>query len=96
MSCEICGFKPAEHTCRICGRRVCSEDYSAETGICSVCNVTLCEICRRNLSIATCILCGRHCCEDCLVHVSQLEYMCVECLRKKRVSEVEYSENRKT
>ncbi|MCC6010785.1 MAG: hypothetical protein LM556_00050 [Desulfurococcaceae archaeon] len=82
MSCEVCSYKPAEYTCRICGRKVCREDYVAESGICTVCEATLCEVCKRSLSIATCISCGRHCCEDCLVKVSQLEYICVECLKK--------------
>jgi hypothetical protein len=84
MSCEICGLNPAEYKCRVCGRRVCREDYIAERGVCAVCEATLCEVCKRGLSLATCIVCGRHCCEDCLVKVSQLEYMCVECFKKTR------------
>ncbi|MCC6034780.1 MAG: hypothetical protein LM567_04710 [Desulfurococcaceae archaeon] len=85
MSCEICGFKQAVHECKICGRRVCYDDYNTEKGICSVCESALCQICGKYLSISTCISCGRQGCEECLVEISQVEYMCLDCLKKKKV-----------
>ncbi|MFZ8783336.1 MAG: hypothetical protein ACO2OR_05065 [Desulfurococcaceae archaeon] len=83
MNCEICHSKPAVYKCRVCGRRVCSDDYDVSDGVCSACSVTLCKVCRRNLSIATCSDCGRHCCEDCLVEISPLEYICIVCFKSR-------------
>jgi len=35
--CAICGRPGAMHTCRICGRNVCSEHFDIGYGVCSSC-----------------------------------------------------------
>jgi len=82
--CDICGMKPAKYECRLCGRKVCEEDYDHEKKLCKVCSSALCEICGKNLSIGYCMVCGRSGCEDCLIQVSTVSYVCKECIRKGR------------
>ena len=80
--CEICGLKLAEYVCRICGRRVCRDDYDVEKGVCSICRDTMCEICGRYPAISYCMVCGRIGCEDCLIQVTPVSYVCKECVRR--------------
>jgi hypothetical protein len=37
MLCHICGIRPATHTCKLCGRAVCDEDFDAKLGVCNSC-----------------------------------------------------------
>jgi hypothetical protein len=37
--CDICGKRLAKHTCRLCGRRVCNEDFDEKLGICKSCKL---------------------------------------------------------
>ncbi|QRF73599.1 hypothetical protein Micr_00113 [Candidatus Micrarchaeum sp.] len=39
MLCDICGKRLASHTCRLCGRRVCSDDFDGKLGICKSCKL---------------------------------------------------------
>ncbi len=34
--CDICG-KLARHTCKLCGKRVCSTHYDSKSGLCTSC-----------------------------------------------------------
>lgn len=34
--CYICG-RLATHSCRLCGKSVCSKDYDSKTGLCANC-----------------------------------------------------------
>ncbi|MEM4481357.1 MAG: hypothetical protein QXK88_04620 [Desulfurococcaceae archaeon] len=80
--CEICNKKAATHKCSICGRRACDDDFNHLKGHCLVCENALCKLCGNHLSIGTCKHCGRHACERCLVQVSLIEYVCIECYRR--------------
>ncbi|MEM0246521.1 MAG: hypothetical protein QXG15_04170 [Desulfurococcaceae archaeon] len=83
MKCEICEIKEPLYTCKMCGRRVCDDDYDKITGYCLVCKDAICKICNRYLSIGVCKYCGRLGCERCLIQVSPIEYTCVDCRRKE-------------
>ncbi|ADV64497.1 hypothetical protein Desmu_0178 [Desulfurococcus mucosus DSM 2162] len=85
MKCEICGEREAVYTCRLCGRRVCGDDYDSVKGVCKVCSEAMCEICGRQLAIGYCKYCGRIGCEDCLIQVSTVEYVCKDCAFKYRL-----------
>lgn len=80
--CEICSVNPAEYTCRMCGRRVCSEDYDEEEELCKICKTARCEVCKRQLAITTCKYCRRLVCEDCSIQISLVEYVCIDCYKK--------------
>lgn len=83
--CEICEENSASKTCKICGRRVCEEDYVHSNGMCKVCEATICRICGIHLSIGYCVFCGRQVCEDCAVELDELRYACKECISAKSV-----------
>lgn len=80
--CEVCGEKPVKYKCEVCTRRVCEEHYLVERGMCVICENTLCRICRSYLSIGICKYCGRLGCEKCLIQITPIEYVCVECYRR--------------
>ncbi|ADG91327.1 hypothetical protein Tagg_1058 [Thermosphaera aggregans DSM 11486] len=82
--CEICMVNDAVHTCRLCGRKVCGEDFEGDRGICKACSLTLCEFCGKQLSVGYCIVCGRLGCEDCMIQISNVAYMCKECFSKNK------------
>jgi len=79
LKCEICEDREAKYVCRICGRRVCEEDYSREKGICKVCEMSLCEICKRHLAVGKCEKCGRIICEECTAYFDGARRICKEC-----------------
>ncbi|MEM1643976.1 MAG: hypothetical protein QW369_06345 [Desulfurococcaceae archaeon] len=83
--CAMCGAE-AVYVCSKCGRPACRQHYSLLKNLCNVCESLLCEICGRNLSIGYCINCGRVGCEDCLVQLSTISYICVECFKSRRES----------
>ncbi|OYT63055.1 MAG: hypothetical protein B6U69_00085 [Thermofilum sp. ex4484_15] len=96
MKCEICGKEVTEtYTCKLCGRRVCKEDFDKGSGICEICKETLCALCKVRLAIAICNECGRLVCEDCSIKVG-VGYLCKDCAkevdkRRKRVKTVSNS-----
>jgi len=79
LKCEICEEREVKYTCKICGRRVCEEDYLKEKEICRVCEMSLCEICKINLAIGKCEKCGRIICEECTAYFDGARRICKEC-----------------
>jgi len=79
--CEICEENEATSTCKLCGRKVCMKHVDVNH-ICSVCKITLCERCHKYHAIGYCKICGRSLCEDCLIQLSTVEYVCVDCRNK--------------
>jgi len=79
--CEVCERNEAKYACKLCGRKVCSKHIDSD-GICSICKLTLCERCHKYHAIGYCKICGRVLCEDCLVQVSPVEYVCIDCYTK--------------
>jgi len=61
--CELCRTARATAKCPICGRSVCSEDWSGS--MCIACSATLCQLCGARLSVGYCAECGRLVCEVC-------------------------------
>lgn len=84
--CEICEINPSITRCRICERNVCKLDYDANSNVCISCKSAMCNICGKYLSIGVCKYCGRHACEDCLIELSLVEYICIECYEKMKGS----------
>lgn len=82
LKCEICEMKTPLYACKMCGRRVCDDDYDKDMGYCLVCKEAVCKVCNKHLSVGVCKHCGRPGCENCLVQVSLIEYVCIECHRK--------------
>jgi hypothetical protein len=79
MKCQICEENQAKYTCKLCGRKVCEEDFVKEKGICKVCEMSLCEICHENLSIGKCEKCGRIICEKCTAYFDGARRYCIIC-----------------
>jgi len=79
LKCEICEEREEKYTCKICGRRVCEEDYLKVKEICRVCEMSLCEICKINLAIGKCEKCGRIICEECTAYFDGTRRICKEC-----------------
>ena len=91
MRCEICRENEPSHVCRLCGRRVCDEDYDERGEICIACSEVICQICRENLSIGYCRVCGRLVCDLCSVK-NGATLVCVECLPRYKGDNVASSE----
>lgn len=90
--CEICREKNAMYTCKLCGRRVCSDDWRGEH--CSVCEATLCQVCLNRLSVGYCAVCGRLVCENCSLEIGAAR-VCEQCASKLgRIREGERSHSR--
>ncbi len=79
-ACEVCGRAPTSHSCPLCGRGVCEEDWAG--GHCVACEATLCELCRRRLSVGYCAVCGRLVCEECSVEEGVVR-LCAECYARR-------------
>ncbi|MGB9827281.1 hypothetical protein IMZ38_03125 [Thermosphaera chiliense] len=88
--CEICMVNDAVYTCRLCGRRVCRQDFDDQRGICKVCSLTLCELCGKQLSVGYCVVCGRLGCEDCMIQVSNVAYICRDCFARNKSVKTAY------
>ena len=85
--CEICEKTAVKlYTCRLCGRRVCINEFCVERELCEICLETLCEVCGKWLSIATCNMCGRLICEACSIKVNA-GYVCLKCAKEKGLME---------
>lgn len=86
MKCEICEREVDRiYICKICGRKVCSNDYIFEEGICKACKMTLCNFCKEYLAIGICKFCGKLVCEKCSIEIG-VERICKECYSKKKGS----------
>lgn len=77
--CEVCGA-PAEFECKRCGRKVCTDDYIKEKGICAVCEETLCRLCGRRLAVGYCAICGRLVCKECSIKRGRA-LICRDCVK---------------
>ncbi|BBG23822.1 hypothetical protein IC006_1117 [Sulfuracidifex tepidarius] len=82
LKCEICWENDSKHCCKICGRKVCEEDFNKERGICKVCEMSICQLCQRNLAIGYCECCGRLVCIECTAYHDKSRRICKECFQK--------------
>jgi hypothetical protein len=86
--CEICEEKEAKYSCKLCGRKVCEDDFVKEKGICKVCEISLCQICHQHLSLGYCEICGRLICDECTAYFDGSRRICKECYAKKVSSKI--------
>lgn len=90
MKCEICWENKPVTSCRLCGRKVCDEDYDKERDVCKACSEAICQICDRNLSIGYCRICGRLVCDLCSIK-NNVALVCVQCSPRFKGDDVAFS-----